>query len=61
MNATAIAARQQDTAPAEAASITPTPAQLKVIRDIVTWYGDRSRPGVYLAGYAGVGKTTIAK
>lgn len=41
--------------------ITPSPAQHAVIRDIVDWYGDRSRPEFYLAGFAGVGKTTIAR
>ncbi len=42
-------------------TITPTPAQHAVIRKIVQWYGDRDQMEFYLAGYAGVGKTTIAR
>ncbi|TWA73969.1 exodeoxyribonuclease-5 [Azospirillum brasilense] len=41
-------------------NITPSAAQLAVIRQIVEWYGERGRQEFYLAGYAGVGKTTIA-
>lgn len=43
--------------------ITPSDTQAKIIKDIVEWYrGGRNTPQVfYLAGYAGVGKSTIAK
>lgn len=41
--------------------ITPTDEQAKVIKAITAWYGDKSGPQeFYLAGYAGVGKSTIA-
>lgn len=44
-------------------TITPSDAQAAVIRQIADWYmaGDASPQEFYLAGYAGVGKTTIAK
>ena len=43
--------------------ITPTDTQAAVIKDIIGWYrGGRSTKQVYyLAGYAGTGKSTIAK
>ena len=40
-------------------SITPTDEQAKAIRQIVDWYGERNRQEFYLAGFAGVGKSTI--
>ncbi len=41
--------------------ITPTPEQAKAIQAIVAWHGEKGRNEFYLAGYAGVGKSTIAK
>jgi exodeoxyribonuclease-5 len=41
--------------------ITPTEEQAKAIRAIVEWYGEKGRNEFYLAGYAGVGKSTIAR
>lgn len=43
--------------------ITPTDKQSAAIRDIVQWYkGGQSTPQIfYLAGFAGTGKSTIAK
>ena len=41
--------------------ITPTDTQAVAIKDIVEWYGDKSRQEYYLAGYAGVGKSTIVE
>lgn len=41
--------------------ITPTDEQAKAIKSIVAWYGEQGRNEFYLAGYAGVGKSTIAK
>lgn len=43
--------------------ITPTDKQYEIIKDIISWYkGGRNTPQVYyLAGYAGTGKSTIAK
>lgn len=42
-------------------TITPSPEQGKVIDAIVSWYGQEKGPQeFYLAGYAGVGKSTIA-
>ncbi|MCE9565819.1 MAG: ATP-dependent RecD-like DNA helicase [Planctomycetes bacterium] len=40
--------------------ITPTDEQAKAIKAIVDWYGEKGRNEFYLAGYAGVGKSTIA-
>ena len=40
--------------------ITPTDEQAKAIKSIVDWYGEKGRQEFYLAGYAGVGKSTIA-
>lgn len=40
--------------------ITPTGEQAKAIKAIVDWYGEKGRNEFYLAGYAGVGKSTIA-
>lgn len=41
--------------------MTPSDAQAAAIRDIVAWYQDPYGPQeFYLAGYAGVGKSTIA-
>src|SRR5258708_3087857 len=41
--------------------ITPTDEQAKAIKTIVDWYGQKKGPQeFYLAGYAGVGKSTIA-
>jgi exodeoxyribonuclease-5 len=42
-------------------SVTPTDEQAKAINAIVEWYGQRNRNEFYLAGYAGVGKSTIAR
>lgn len=42
------------------ADITPTDEQAKAIKQIVDWYGQKDRQEFYLAGYAGVGKSTIA-
>lgn len=44
-------------------TITPSDTQAAVIRQIADWYmaGDDTPQEFYLAGYAGVGKTTIAK
>jgi exodeoxyribonuclease V len=42
-------------------TISPTPEQSAAIKAIVEWYGNKHGPQeFYLAGYAGVGKTTIA-
>lgn len=41
--------------------VTPTDEQAKAIKQIVEWYGEKGRQEFYLAGYAGVGKSTIAK
>ncbi|QDV34933.1 ATP-dependent DNA helicase [Tautonia plasticadhaerens] len=41
-------------------AITPSDDQAKAIRAIVDWFGDDSREEFYLAGFAGVGKSTIA-
>jgi exodeoxyribonuclease-5 len=42
-------------------TVTPSPEQGKVIDAIVSWYGQKKGPQeFYLAGYAGVGKSTIA-
>jgi len=42
-------------------SLTPSDSQAAVIRQIVQWYSDQSSPQeFYLAGYAGVGKSTVA-
>jgi exodeoxyribonuclease-5 len=41
--------------------ITPTDEQAKAIKAVVDWYGAPGRQEFYLAGYAGVGKSTIAK
>ncbi|MCE9567455.1 MAG: ATP-dependent RecD-like DNA helicase [Planctomycetes bacterium] len=43
------------------ADITPTDEQAKAITAVVEWYGEKGRNEFYLAGYAGVGKSTIAK
>src|SRR4051794_37334503 len=41
--------------------ITPTDEQTRAIKAVTDWYADRSGPQeFYLAGYAGVGKSTIA-
>ena len=40
--------------------ITPNDQQAAAIKSIVEWYGDKHRQEFYLAGYAGVGKSTIA-
>jgi exodeoxyribonuclease-5 len=39
--------------------VTPTDEQAKAIKQIVEWYGEQGRQEFYLAGYAGVGKSTI--
>lgn len=45
-----------------APAITPSDAQAKVLREIEAWLADPSGPQwKYLAGYAGVGKTTILR
>lgn len=41
--------------------ITPTQQQSKAISNIVQWYGQKNRQVFYMAGYAGVGKSTIAE
>ncbi|WP_372393837.1 ATP-dependent RecD-like DNA helicase (plasmid) [Azospirillum sp. HJ39] len=56
-----VAVEQEADSVLESNGITPSNAQFSVIREIVKWYGDRHRPEFYLAGYAGVGKTTIAR
>lgn len=42
-------------------SITPSPDQHAAIEAIADWYANGTKPWFYLAGYAGTGKTTIAK
>lgn len=42
-------------------NITPTNEQNAAITDIVDWYFNRKEQEYYLAGYAGVGKSTIAE
>ena len=42
-------------------NVTPTDEQAAVIRAVVAWYLDHSSPQeFYIAGYAGVGKSTVA-
>src|SRR4051794_40412440 len=42
-------------------TLSPSPEQAKAIDAIVRWYGQKKGPQeFYLAGYAGVGKSTIA-
>ncbi|MHC5536687.1 ATP-dependent DNA helicase [Singulisphaera rosea] len=41
--------------------VTPTDEQAKAIGSIVEWYGEKGRNEFYLAGFAGVGKSTIAR
>lgn len=41
--------------------ITPSAEQAAAINSIVEWYGQKDRDEFYLAGYAGVGKSTIAR
>src|SRR4051812_20376570 len=41
--------------------VTPTDEQAAAIKAIVQWYGEKGPNEFYLAGYAGVGKSTIAK
>lgn len=38
-----------------------SPQQEAALKDIATWLGDRDRQVFYLAGFAGTGKTTIAR
>lgn len=42
-------------------SITPSKQQGQAIKDIAEWFKFGTKPYFYLAGYAGSGKTTIAK
>jgi len=39
--------------------MTPTAEQAAAIKAIVEWYGDPSRQEFYVAGFAGVGKSTV--
>jgi exodeoxyribonuclease-5 len=41
--------------------ITPTNEQSSVIRGILEWYRSGAAPFIYIAGYAGVGKTTTVR
>jgi exodeoxyribonuclease V len=38
---------------------TPSDEQAEAIRRIISWYKDKSRQDFYLAGFAGVGKSTV--
>src|SRR5271155_5639134 len=40
--------------------ITPTDEQARAIKAILAWYGEKNQQEFYLAGFAGVGKSTIA-
>lgn len=42
-------------------NITPSDEQYRAIKAIVEWYGDKNNKELYLAGYAGVGKSTIVE
>lgn len=59
MNALSPAPTAADAPATPARGITPSDLQHRAIRDIVNWYGSPQQE-FYLAGYAGVGKTTIA-
>lgn len=41
--------------------VTLSSEQAQVVAQIVAWYGKKNQPEFYLAGYAGVGKSTIAE